>query len=94
MLVERLDFLVCVRPGGRHGRWIWFDPADVPELGDGGSGWYEIERLRGAGPRARKWRVVGPAPCPILPGGPCSTGRVSGACTATWWSLRRWWRRR
>lgn len=71
VLVERSDFLVCVRPGHRHGRWIWFDPADIPDLKSGEQGWYEIERIRGAAPRPRKWRVVRPAPCPILPGGLC-----------------------
>ena len=50
--------------------WIWFDLADVPELQSGGMGWYEIERIRGGPPRGRKWRMIGPAPCPILPGGP------------------------
>ncbi len=69
--VERVHFLVCVRPAARRGRWIWFDLADVPELRSGEKGWYEIERIRGAPPRGRKWRMIGPAPCPILPGGPC-----------------------
>ena len=54
VLVERSDTLVSVRSGQRHGRWIWFDPADVPELRSGETGWYEIERICGAGPRARK----------------------------------------
>ena len=67
--VERVDFLVRVRPGHRRGTWIWFDLADTPELKSGEKGWYEIERIRGGPPRG-KWRVIGPAPCPILPGGP------------------------
>lgn len=71
VLVERNDNLVSVRPGRRHGRWIWFDLADAPELQSGEKGWYEIERIRGAPPRGRKWRVIGPAACPILPQGPC-----------------------
>ena len=71
VLVERIDFLCCVRPGRRHGAWVWFDTTDVPELNSGERGWYEIERIRGAAPRARKWRVIGPAPCPIRPRGPC-----------------------
>ena len=71
MQIERVDTLVCVRPKGRHGRWIWFELTDVPELNSGETGWYEIERIRGAPPRGRTWRVIGPAACPILPGRPC-----------------------
>ena len=70
VLVERSDILVCVRPGHRRGAWIWFDLADTPKLNSGETGWYEIERIRGAPPRGRKWKVIGPAACPILPGGP------------------------
>ena len=62
VLLERSDFLVCHRPGRRHGQWLWFDAADVPELKSGEQGWYEIERIRGAPPRGRKWRVLSPAP--------------------------------
>ena len=71
VVIERSDFLVCVRPKHRRGTWIWFDTAETPELQSGERGWYEIERIRNAPPRGRKWRVIGPAACPILPGGPC-----------------------
>ena len=71
VLIGRVDFLCRVRPGSRTGQWLWFDTTDVSELKSGEEGWYEIERIRGAPPRARKWRVIGPAACPVLPGRPC-----------------------
>ena len=70
VLIERTDFLVRVRPGRRHGLWIRFDLIDVPELRDGQQAYYEIERIRGAPPRGRKWRVIGPAPNPYTAGRP------------------------
>ena len=70
VLIGRMDMLVCVQQKSRRGQWIWFDLADTPELQSGEEGWYEIERIRGAPPRGRKWKVIGPAPCPILPRDP------------------------
>lgn len=64
VLIERMDMLACRRPTARRGQWLWLELAEVPELQSGEQGWYEIERMRGAAPRGRKWRVIGPAACP------------------------------
>ena len=63
MMVERRTVKIekvggnraCVRPGRRHGRWIWFEEGAV-SLRDGESGRFVIERERKAG---SPWRVVG-----------------------------------
>lgn len=40
-----------IRPGRVRGRWVWFDPHEVP-LVDAKAAWFEIERVRGG------WRVL------------------------------------
>jgi hypothetical protein len=40
-----------VRPGSRHGGWIWFDAQEVPFV-DGEAADFELERIRGG------WRVL------------------------------------
>ena len=54
VLVERSGHvLVCVRPGGRHGALDLVRPSPTsPSSATASQGWYEIERVRGAGSRA------------------------------------------
>jgi hypothetical protein len=40
-----------IRAGSRKGRWVWFDPHQVPFV-DARAAWFEIERVRGG------WRVL------------------------------------
>ena len=42
-----------VQPGRRHGRWIWFDPEEVPAF-EGPQAVFEIER------RGGRWIVLKP----------------------------------
>ena len=46
-----------VRPGSRRGKWLWLDPAQVPEF-EGKVGWFEIERIKGG------WKVLHEVPEP------------------------------
>lgn len=40
-----------VRPGSRKGKWLWFDPEDVPPF-EGDNAFFECKRVRGG------WEVL------------------------------------